>query len=175
MAVNSDSQVTEVVTPAAANAAPEPAAEVREKQQLNGNGLMDGSITTSLQDLSRPLHKQSPRKAVRASSVTQLTQSALNSPRTSIHRHPSVQTVEGGEHEKPRDYIILAVISCFCPIWPLNIVAFVYAVMSRNSFQNGDVDGARRLGRVAKLLSIVAVVGGLVIIAACVINFSIFQ
>ncbi|XP_043542369.1 trafficking regulator of GLUT4 1-like isoform X2 [Chiloscyllium plagiosum] len=135
MAVNSDSQVTEVGSPAtaAANAAPEPAAVVREKQQLNGNGLMDGSKTTSLQDLARPLHKPSPRKAVRASSVTQLPQSALNSPRTSIHRHPSVQTVEGGEHEKPRDYIILAVISCFCPIWPLNIVAFVYAVMIPHS------------------------------------------
>ncbi|PNI13497.1 PRRT2 isoform 8, partial [Pan troglodytes] len=31
---------------------------------------------------------------------------------------------------------------------------------SRNSLQQGDVDGAQRLGRVAKLLSIVALVGG---------------
>lgn len=42
---------------------------------------------------------------------------------------------------------------------------------SRNSLQQGDVDGALRLGRVAKLLSIVALVGGvLIIIASCVIN-----
>uniref|UniRef100_A0A2K6RGY2 Proline rich transmembrane protein 2 n=1 Tax=Rhinopithecus roxellana TaxID=61622 RepID=A0A2K6RGY2_RHIRO len=56
-------------------------------------------------------------------------------------------------------------------MWPVNIVAFAYAVMSRNSLQQGDVDGAQRLGRVAKLLSIVALVGGvLIIIASCVIN-----
>eukprot|EP00061_Rhincodon_typus_P004085 g21712.t1 len=129
MAVNSDSEVTDVVTPPPARAVPEPAAALPEKKQLNGNGLLDGAKTTSLQDLARPLHKHSPRRAARASSVTHLPPSALNSPRTSIHRHPSVQTVEGAEHEKPRDYIILAIISCFCPIWPLNIVAFVYAVM----------------------------------------------
>uniref|UniRef100_G1T498 Proline-rich transmembrane protein 2 n=1 Tax=Oryctolagus cuniculus TaxID=9986 RepID=G1T498_RABIT len=56
-------------------------------------------------------------------------------------------------------------------MWPVNIVAFAYAVMSRNSLQQGDVDGAQRLGRVAKLLSVVALVGGvLIIIASCVIN-----
>ncbi|XP_066131733.1 proline-rich transmembrane protein 2 isoform X1 [Saccopteryx bilineata] len=98
------------------------------------------------------------------------------SPRGSLSRHPSSQLagsgVEGGEGtQKPRDYIILAVLSCFCPMWPVNIVAFAYAVMSRNSLQQGDVDGAQRLGRVAKLLSIVALVGGvLIIIASCVIN-----
>ncbi|KAM7147412.1 proline-rich transmembrane protein 2 isoform 1-T1 [Molossus nigricans] len=98
------------------------------------------------------------------------------SPRGSLSRHPSSQIagsgVEGGEGtQKPRDYIILAILSCFCPMWPVNIVAFAYAVMSRNSLQQGDVDGAQRLGRVAKLLSIVALVGGvLIIIASCVIN-----
>ncbi|XP_060222810.1 proline-rich transmembrane protein 2 isoform X2 [Meriones unguiculatus] len=98
------------------------------------------------------------------------------SPRGSLSRHPSSQLagpgVEGGDGtQKPRDYIILAILSCFCPMWPVNIVAFAYAVMSRNSLQQGDVDGAQRLGRVAKLLSIVALVGGvLIIIASCVIN-----
>lgn len=38
--------------------------------------------------------------------------------------------MEGGEGtQKPRDYIILAILSCFCPMWPVNIVAFAYAVM----------------------------------------------
>ncbi|XP_072340136.1 proline-rich transmembrane protein 2 [Scyliorhinus torazame] len=183
MAVNSDSQVTEVVTPplasAAADTRPESEAEtvvpVIEKQHLNGNGVVEAVRTTSFQDLAYQLYKQSPRKTARASSLSHLPRSACNSPRTSLHRHPSVQTVDGSERQKPRDYIILAVLSCFCPIWPLNIVALIYSLMSRNSFQNGDVDGARRLGRVAKLLSVVAIVGGLVIIAACVINFSIFQ
>ncbi|KAM4829272.1 proline-rich transmembrane protein 2 [Thomomys bottae] len=103
------------------------------------------------------------------------------SPRGSLSRHPSSQLagsgVEGGEGtQKPRDYIILAILSCFCPMWPVNIVAFAYAVMSRNSLQQGDVDGAQRLGRVAKLLSIVALVGGvLIIIASCVINLGVYK
>ncbi|XP_019504176.1 PREDICTED: proline-rich transmembrane protein 2 [Hipposideros armiger] len=103
------------------------------------------------------------------------------SPRGSLSRHPSSQLagsgVEGGEGtQKPRDYIILAILSCFCPMWPVNIVAFAYAVMSRNSLQQGDVDGALRLGRVAKLLSIVALVGGvLIIIASCIINLGVYK
>lgn len=56
------------------------------------------------------------------------------SPRGSLSRHPSSQLagpgVEGGDGtQKPRDYIILAILSCFCPMWPVNIVAFAYAVM----------------------------------------------
>lgn len=56
------------------------------------------------------------------------------SPRGSLSRHPSSQLagpgVEGGDgSQKPRDYIILAILSCFCPMWPVNIVAFAYAVM----------------------------------------------
>lgn len=52
----------------------------------------------------------------------------------SLSRHPSSQLagsgLEGGEGtQKPRDYIILAILSCFCPMWPVNIVAFAYAVM----------------------------------------------
>uniref|UniRef100_A0A8D0H1S7 Proline rich transmembrane protein 2 n=1 Tax=Sphenodon punctatus TaxID=8508 RepID=A0A8D0H1S7_SPHPU len=98
---------------------------------------------------------------------------AAGSPRPSLSRQPSaVGSAAGETAEKPRDYIIIAILSCFCPIWPINIVAFVYSIMSRNSFQQGDVDGARRLGRVAKLLSIVALVGGiLIIVASCAINF----
>ncbi|XP_028558298.2 proline-rich transmembrane protein 2 [Podarcis muralis] len=102
---------------------------------------------------------------------------SAGSPRASLSRQASATGSAAGEAgEKPRDYIFIAALSCFCPIWPINIVAFVYSVMSRNSFQQGDIDGARRLGRVAKLLSIVALVGGvLIIVASCAINFGVFQ
>ncbi|KAL0180084.1 hypothetical protein M9458_025526, partial [Cirrhinus mrigala] len=43
---------------------------------------------------------------------------------------------------------------------------------SRNSLEQGNIDGARRLGRVAKLLSVVSLVGGAVIIVACAVNLS---
>uniref|UniRef100_A0A8C9T9F2 Uncharacterized protein n=1 Tax=Scleropages formosus TaxID=113540 RepID=A0A8C9T9F2_SCLFO len=52
---------------------------------------------------------------------------------------------------------------------PLNICMFI--LFSRHSLQDGNVDGARRLGRVAKLLSVVSLVGGVLIIAAFIINW----
>ncbi|XP_041943162.1 proline-rich transmembrane protein 2 [Alosa sapidissima] len=96
------------------------------------------------------------------------------SPRPSISRHSSIATTTGvADTSKPRDYLLLAVIACFCPVWPINIVGFVYSIMSRNSLEQGNIDGARRLGRVAKLLSVVSLVGGVVIIVACAVNLSI--
>ncbi|XP_016096218.1 proline-rich transmembrane protein 2-like [Sinocyclocheilus grahami] len=95
------------------------------------------------------------------------------SPRPSISRHSSIATNPPMDRSKPKDYLILAIIACFCPVWPVNIVGFVYSIMSRNSLEQGNIDGARRLGRVAKLLSVVSLVGGAVIIVACAVNLSI--
>ncbi|CAM4706971.1 unnamed protein product [Leuciscus chuanchicus] len=95
------------------------------------------------------------------------------SPRPSISRHSSIATNPPMDRSKPKDYLILAVIACFCPVWPINIVGFVYSIMSRNSLEQGNIDGARRLGRVAKLLSVVSLVGGALIIIACAVNLSI--
>uniref|UniRef100_A0A4W4E3I9 Uncharacterized protein n=1 Tax=Electrophorus electricus TaxID=8005 RepID=A0A4W4E3I9_ELEEL len=51
-------------------------------------------------------------------------------------------------------------------LWPINIVGLTFSVMSRYSLQQGNVDGARHLGRNAKVLSIVSLVGGVLIITA---------
>uniref|UniRef100_A0A4W6G823 Proline-rich transmembrane protein 2 n=1 Tax=Lates calcarifer TaxID=8187 RepID=A0A4W6G823_LATCA len=64
------------------------------------------------------------------------------------------------------------VLACFCPVWPINIVGFVYSIMSKNSLEQGNLDGAVRLGRVAKMLSMVSLVGGTVIIIACIVNLA---
>uniref|UniRef100_A0AAY4DGD4 Proline-rich transmembrane protein 2 n=1 Tax=Denticeps clupeoides TaxID=299321 RepID=A0AAY4DGD4_9TELE len=93
------------------------------------------------------------------------------SPRPSLSRHSSIAT-NITDRAKPRDYLILAIIACFCPAWPINIVGFVYSIMSRNSLEQGNIDGALRLGRVAKLLSVVSLVGGVIIIIACAVNLS---
>ena len=42
-------------------------------------------------------------------------------------------------------------------------------LQSRNSLQEGNIDGARRLGRNAMILSIVSLVGGIIIITAAII------
>ncbi|GAA6073156.1 proline-rich transmembrane protein 2 isoform X1 [Tachysurus ichikawai] len=109
------------------------------------------------------------RKGSRSSSIAY----TAFSPRPSISRHSSLATNPPLDRSKPKDYLILAIIACFCPVWPINIVGFVYSVMSRNSLEQGNIDGAIRLGRVAKLLSVVSVVGGVIIIVACAVNLSI--
>ncbi|XP_071322154.1 proline-rich transmembrane protein 2 [Trachinotus anak] len=93
---------------------------------------------------------------------------AAGSPRPSLTRQPSAITEAAVDGSKPRDYLILAILSCFCPLWPINIVALTFSVMSRNSLQQGNVDGARRLGRNAMVLSVVSILGGIAIIAAAI-------
>ncbi|KAL4608398.1 hypothetical protein GN956_G24645 [Arapaima gigas] len=72
------------------------------------------------------------------------------------------------EQPAPRDYLLLAFCSCFCFFWPLSTAALVFSILSRNSLQQGDLDGARRLGRVARLLSLVSMGLGLVMIVVYV-------
>lgn len=90
------------------------------------------------------------------------------SPRPSISHRPSIATETLADGNKPNDYLVWAILACLCPVWPINIVGLTFSVMSRNSLQQGNVDGARRLGRNAKILSIVSFVGGIIIIATAI-------
>ena len=49
---------------------------------------------------------------------------------------------------------------------------FFLLLQSKNSLEQGNLDGAVRLGRVAKMLSIVSLVGGTLIIIACIVNLA---
>lgn len=102
--------------------------------------------------------------AVRSGSAGQLAAAAPLSPSKASLSRSSTGNATVQETPKPRDYLILVIMSCFFPVWPVSIVALVYSIMSRNSLQAGDMDGARRLGRLARLLSIVSIVLGVVII-----------
>ncbi|XP_026877651.2 trafficking regulator of GLUT4 1 isoform X3 [Electrophorus electricus] len=155
----------------------------RRLRMVVGHGLFSSLTQDKLSTLSlsspprrhhsvpyaRPPPLGHTRMASRSSSIAY---TAFSS-RPSISRHSSLATNPPLGCSKPKDYLVLAIIACFCPVWPVNIVAFVYSVMSRNSLEQGNIDGARRLGQVAKLLSTVSVMGGVVIIVACVVNLTI--
>ncbi|KAM3843118.1 uncharacterized protein prrt2, partial [Diretmus argenteus] len=113
-------------------------------------------------------HHGKTRKGSRASSIGY----TAFSPRPSLSRHSSIATNPPLDRTKAKDYLFLAVLACFCPVWPINIVGFVYSIMSKNSLEQGNLDGAVRLGRVAKLLSVVSLVGGTIIIIACIVNLA---
>ncbi|XP_045079087.1 proline-rich transmembrane protein 2 isoform X2 [Coregonus clupeaformis] len=136
----------------------------------NGMCAADSSPTSSISSPKR--HAKPTNGRVRKGSRSgSLLGHGAGSPRPSISRQPST-VPEEDDGKPPRDYLILAILSCFCPLWPINIVGLVFSVMSRKSLQLGNVDGARRLGRNAMVLSIVSLVGGvIIIIAAIVLNW----
>ncbi|XP_008525051.2 trafficking regulator of GLUT4 1 [Equus asinus] len=97
--------------------------------------------------------------------------------RASSRRASSIATTSyAQDQEVPKDYLILAIASCFCPVWPLNLIPLIFSIMSRSSVQQGDLDGARRLGRLARLLSITFIIMGIIIIIVAVtVNFAVQQ
>ncbi|KAJ7999772.1 hypothetical protein DPEC_G00197890 [Dallia pectoralis] len=63
-----------------------------------------------------------------------------------------------------QNYLWLTILTCFCPAYPVNIVALVFSVLSRNSYELGDYDGSRRLGQKALQVAMASIVIGLLII-----------
>ncbi|KAG8455783.1 hypothetical protein GDO86_001831 [Hymenochirus boettgeri] len=74
---------------------------------------------------------------------------------------------------RPSNYLILSIFACFCPAYPINIVAFVFSIMALNSYNDGDIEGSQRLGRNALYVSIASIIIGLLVIATyCVVHFT---
>ncbi|XP_047248658.1 trafficking regulator of GLUT4 1 [Girardinichthys multiradiatus] len=154
-----------------------PAADFQETEKLltvttepGGNGMkMSTSFTVNVTgDKATEADQNGHSAGMRSGSVGQLSAAAHLSPSKASLSRSSTGNATVPETPRPKDYLILVILSCFCPIWPVSIVALVYSVMSRNSLQNGDIDGARRLGRLARLLSIVSIFLGLLIIVVCI-------
>ncbi|XP_043571916.1 transmembrane protein 233 [Chiloscyllium plagiosum] len=80
---------------------------------------------------------------------------------------------EAQQEEMSPKYIFLTIFSCFCPSYPINIVAFVFSMMALHSYNEGDIDGAKKLAHIATLVAIAAIIIGLLIIAvSCIVHFS---
>ncbi|XP_061866204.1 transmembrane protein 233 [Colius striatus] len=92
-----------------------------------------------------------------------------NSPETNIED----DLPDGPPQTRPKNYLLLSILACFCPAYPVNIVAFVFAVMALNSYNQGDIEGSKRLGRNALWVAVASIIIGLVIIGIyCVVHFT---
>ncbi|XP_041059517.1 transmembrane protein 233-like isoform X2 [Carcharodon carcharias] len=93
----------------------------------------------------------------------------------SLEEGPETGPDNGAQQEQmPRKYIFLTIFSCFCPSYPINIVAFVFSMMALRSYNEGDIDGAKKLAHIAVLVAIAAIIIGLLIIAiSCVVHFTV--
>ncbi|XP_026540402.1 transmembrane protein 233 [Pseudonaja textilis] len=88
------------------------------------------------------------------------------------------EEIPGPEEEEeqrppPKNYLWLSILSCFCPAYPVNIAAFVFSVMALNSYNQGDIEGSRRLGHTALLVAIASILIGLLMIAIlCIVHYT---
>ncbi|KAI2651080.1 tumor suppressor candidate 5-like protein [Labeo rohita] len=140
----------------------------RAALQSNDFGDTQKLLDISDKELKRELnHSPSDTHLVKCLEVEQNEQTVVNV--TSEPHSPSrvsfsrVSSPTPGEQE-PCSFMWVAVISCFCPAVPINLFALYFAHMARSMIQVKDYDGARRLGRLALLLSIVSIVVGLAIV-----------
>lgn len=114
-----------------------PPADFQETEKLlavttepGGNVMrMSSSFTVNMGGDKGPETDQNGHSvAVRSDSAGQLTAAAPLSPsKASLSRSSTGNAVQ--ETPKPKDYLILVIISCFCPVWPVSIVALVYSIM----------------------------------------------
>lgn len=102
-----------------------------------GNGVCSNAVEASPPTLSRsspPRHHHAKSGHVHANGHARLgsrsgSMSHAGSPRPSLSRQPSAATESGGDGTKPNDYLIMAILACFCPLWPINIVGLTFSVM----------------------------------------------
>uniref|UniRef100_A0A8C2ZKK3 Trafficking regulator of GLUT4 (SLC2A4) 1b n=1 Tax=Cyclopterus lumpus TaxID=8103 RepID=A0A8C2ZKK3_CYCLU len=100
------------------------------------------------------------RSPMKSGSIGQLPTPPKSSSRLSLGPLPST----GPPGCVPPSYLWLAVLSCFCPAVPLNICALWYANVSRSVLHTGDIEGAKKYGRLSMLLSCLAMLLGVAVI-----------
>ncbi|KAJ8414770.1 hypothetical protein AAFF_G00022930 [Aldrovandia affinis] len=80
---------------------------------------------------------------------------------------------EGQDVPPLRNYLVLTIFTCFCPAYPVNIVALVFSVLAQSSYDQEDYEGSERLGRKALHLGIASIIIGLLFITIyCIVHFT---
>lgn len=126
MAINTDGQLEKAL------ASSPPPASAQETEKL----LTDGQLAKSCQAGGGAAGSEAERNGhsppYRAGSDGQLAASPLSRSRLSLGRASSTATTSNlHEPGRSRDYLLLAIFSCFCPVWPINILALVFSIMVR--------------------------------------------
>lgn len=115
-----------------------PPADSQETEKLlaltsapGGNGMKTStSFTVRMEGDRGPEAEQNGHSvAVRSGSAGQLSAAAPLSPSRASLSRSSTGNAAVQETPRPKDYLLLVIMSCFCPVWPVSIVALVYSIM----------------------------------------------
>uniref|UniRef100_A0A096M4H1 Trafficking regulator of GLUT4 (SLC2A4) 1/pseudo n=1 Tax=Poecilia formosa TaxID=48698 RepID=A0A096M4H1_POEFO len=131
-----------------------PPADLQETEKLltvttepGGTGMkMSTSFTANVAgDKALEADQNGHSVAMRSGSIGQLSAAAPLSPSRASLSRSSTGNATVPETPKPKDYLILVILSCFCPVWPVSIVALVYSVMAKNCYRKKKVRKAEKL------------------------------
>ncbi|KAG8147941.1 hypothetical protein E2320_022611, partial [Naja naja] len=133
MAINADAQLEKAL----AGCPPPPAAassSSQETEQLLRSGQSspkpcpaeDGEAAAAVG--AAAMEPNGHGLLYRAGSEGPLEATSLSPSRLSLGRASSTGTTSNLPERSP-DYLPLAIFSCFCPIWPVNILALVFSIM----------------------------------------------
>ncbi|ESO89457.1 hypothetical protein LOTGIDRAFT_234300 [Lottia gigantea] len=75
---------------------------------------------------------------------------------------------------RPNAHLGFAIFTCLCCFFPTGIVAIIFACMSQSSSDRNDFTKAQEEGNLAKILSIISLVIGLIWIIAVIIYVIVF-
>lgn len=137
MAINTDTDFLKSNLSEGGGGGPQPA-DPHETEKLlalttepGGNGMkMSTSFTVNMDtDKGQEADLNGHSVAVRSGSAGQLGAAAPLSPSKASLSRSSTGNATVQETPKPKDYLILVILSCFCPVWPVSIVALVYSIM----------------------------------------------
>ncbi|XP_041808961.1 trafficking regulator of GLUT4 1-like [Chelmon rostratus] len=118
------------------------------------------SLTISGSVRSLDADQNGHRSPLKSASIGQLATPPKSLSRLSLGPLPS--PVPPGS--APPSYLWLAVLSCFCPAVPLNMCALWYAHVSTSVLHTGDIEGARKYGRLSMVLSCLAMLMGVAVV-----------
>lgn len=111
--------------------------ENKEDQALNLSKSLSGALDLEQNGHSLPFKviSEGHRQASLSGSPS----------RVSSRRASSVITTSyAQDQEAPKDYLVLAIASCFCPVWPLNLIPLIFSIMVSMMLCSG-----KRFGRLS--------------------------
>ncbi|XP_029442729.1 trafficking regulator of GLUT4 1-like, partial [Rhinatrema bivittatum] len=132
MAINTDAQFEKTLSECG-TALPSDSQET-EKLLTTADGKEENDLKQSFSatlssEKSLDMEQNGHSLPYKSASAEQLESAPLSPSRVSLARASSTATTNAQEQALPRDYIFLAIFSCFCPVWPVNIVALVFSIL----------------------------------------------
>ncbi|MGH0160774.1 UNVERIFIED_CONTAM: hypothetical protein FKN15_039809 [Acipenser sinensis] len=135
MAITTDAQYEQTLLGGSGTTLPSDSQETEkllthtsEPKSENGIKLSSSFSVNMSGEKSHDLDHNGHNIQFKSGSAGHLSGGPLSPSRVSLTRASSSGNT-AQDQSTPSDYLFLAIFSCFCPIWPVNVVALVFSIM----------------------------------------------